>query len=346
MLTVYSNDHQLHRGTFELSGGELLPCFECPERADLVFAAVREAGLGDIIEPRDFGLEPICRVHDARFVQFLQDAWDLWTAAGRSCDALPYSWAVRDMQAQEPEHIDGKLAYFSFDATSPIMRGTWQAAKTSANAALTGAATLLDGDACVFSLCRPPGHHAAHDYFGGYCYLNNVAIAAQYLRDQGAATVAILDVDYHHGNGTQSIFYDRDDVLFVSIHGDPDQEFPFFLGRSSETGQGAGRGYNANFPLRWHSSSNQWFAALDKATAFIADYAPDYLLISLGVDTFIEDPISKFRLTNDDYLTMGTKIATLGLPMQFVLEGGYAVGDIGTNVANVLRGATHGANKR
>jgi acetoin utilization deacetylase AcuC-like enzyme len=132
----------------------------------------------------------------------------------------------------------------------------------------------------------------------------------------------------------------------VSIHGDPDQEFPFFLGRSSETGQGAGRGYNANFPLRWHSSSNQWFAALDKATAFIADYAPDYLLISLGVDTFIEDPISKFRLTNDDYLTMGARIAALGLPMQFVLEGGYAVGDIGINVANVLRGATQGANKK
>jgi acetoin utilization deacetylase AcuC-like enzyme len=128
-------------------------------------------------------------------------------------------------------------------------------------------------------------------------------------------------------------------VLFVSIHGDPDQEFPFFLGRSDETGAAAGRGYNANFPLPWQSSAAAWFAALDKATVMIADYAPDYLLISLGVDTFIDDPISQFQLQNDDYLTMGTNIAALNLPMQFILEGGYAVGDIGVNVANVLRAA-------
>ncbi len=339
MLTIYSNDHQLHRGGFELSGGELVPCYECPERADLVLAAVRDAGLGNVVEPQDFGLDPIRRIHDARLLEFLQEAWDLWTAAGYTGNALPSSWATRDMHAREPENIDGKLGYFSFDAATPITSGTWQAAKSSANTALTGAAALLAGDASVFSLCRPPGHHAAYDYFGGYCYLNNVAIAAQYLRDQGAGKVAILDVDYHHGNGTQSIFYDRDDVLFASIHGDPEQEYPFFLGRSDETGTGAGHRYNVNFPLRWHSSSGDWFAALDKATAIIADYAPDYLLISLGVDTFIEDPISKFRLVHEDYLTMGTKIAALGLPMHFVLEGGYAVGDIGVNVANVLRAA-------
>jgi acetoin utilization deacetylase AcuC-like enzyme len=340
MLTVYSDDHQLHDGKYELSGGQLLPCFECPQRADLVVAAVRQAGLGDIVAPHDFGLDPIRRVHDGRFVQFLQDAWGLWSAAGHESDALPYTWAVRGMHAQEPEHIDGKLGYFSFDATSPITSGTWQAVVASANTALTGATALLRGDNCVFSLCRPPGHHAAADYFGGYCYLNNVAIAAQYLLDQGAGKIAILDVDYHHGNGTQSIFYTRDDVLFVSIHGDPDQEFPFFLGRSDEAGEGAGRGYNANFPLRWQSSTATWFAALDKATAIIADYAPDYVLISLGVDTFIDDPISQFRLQNDDYLTLGSKIAALRLPMLFVLEGGYAVADIGVNVTNVLRAAT------
>jgi len=342
VLTVYSNDHQLHRGGFELCGGELVPCFECPERADLVLAAVRDASLGDVVEPRDFGLEPIRRVHDARLLQFLQEAWELWTAEGNTCNALPSSWAIRDMPTREPEHVEGKLGYFCFDAASPITSGTWQAAKTSVNTALTGAAALLAGDACVFSLCRPPGHHAAFDYFGGYCYLNNVAIAAQYLRDKDAGKVAILDVDYHHGNGTQSIFYDRDDVLFVSIHGDPEQEYPYFLGREDETGTGAGRSYNVNFPLRWHSSSNEWFAALDKATALVADFEPDYLLISLGVDTYIEDPISKFRLVHEDYITMGTKIAALGLPMHFVLEGGYAVGDIGVNVANVLRAASQG----
>ena len=345
MLTVYSNDHQLHRGKYELSDGELLPCFECPERADLVLAAVREAGLGDVIDPDDFGLGPLRRIHDPRFVEFLQEAWDLWVAAGRECDALPLNWAVRGMRQIEPEHIDGKLSYFSFDAGSPITSGTWQAARSSANVALTGAAKLLGGEHCVFSLCRPPGHHAAVDYFGGYCYMNNVAIAAQYLRDKGAEKIAILDVDYHHGNGTQSIFYDRDDVLFVSIHGDPAQEYPYFLGRSDETGEGAGEGFNANFPLRWQSSAESWFQALEEGCKLIQDYAPDYLLISLGVDTFIDDPISEFRLTGDDYLVLGSRIADLGLPMHFVLEGGYAVEAIGTNVANVLRAAVQGSSK-
>jgi acetoin utilization deacetylase AcuC-like enzyme len=205
---------------------------------------------------------------------------------------------------------------------------------------LTGAAQLRAGDACVFSLCRPPGHHAAADLIGGYCYLNNVAIAAQNLLDEGANKIAILDIDYHHGNGTQSIFYDRSDVLFVSIHGDPAQEYPYFLGRADETGSGKGKGFNANFPLRWQSSAKLWFAALADSLQRIANYAPDYLLISLGVDTFIDDPISEFLLRSDDYLTVGSRIAELGLPMQFILEGGYAVEAIGTNVSNVLRGAT------
>ena len=339
MLTVYSDDHHLHRGKYELSDGKLLPCFETPERADLVLKAVQDADLGPIVAPEDFGLDPIRRIHDARFVEFLQQAWELWAATGRDGDALPLNWPVRGMRQIEPEHIDGKLSYFSFDAGSPITSGTWQAARTSANIALTAAAHLRAGEDCVFSLCRPPGHHAAADYFGGYCYLNNAAIAAQSLLDEGAAKVAILDVDYHHGNGTQSIFYDRDNVLFVSIHGDPDQEYPYFLGRSDETGTGKGEGFNLNLPLRWQSSAELWFAALAEGLEKISQFAPDYLLISLGVDTYIDDPISEFRLTSDDYLTMGSRIASLGLPMQFILEGGYAVDAIGSNVANVLRAA-------
>jgi acetoin utilization deacetylase AcuC-like enzyme len=339
MLTVYSDDHHLHRGKYELSDGKLLPCFETPERADLVLKAVQEADLGQIVTPEDFGLDPIHRIHDARFVEFLQQAWGLWEATGRDGDALPLSWPVRGMRQIEPEHIDGKLSYFSFDAGSPITSGTWQAARSSANVALTAAAHLRAGEHCVFALCRPPGHHAAADYIGGYCYLNNAAVAAQSLLDEGAGKVAILDVDYHHGNGTQSIFYARDDVLFVSIHGDPDQEYPYFLGRADETGTGKGKGFNLNLPLRWQSSAELWFAALAQGLERISQFAPDYLLISLGVDTYIDDPISEFRLTNDDYLKMGSRIASLGLPMQFVLEGGYAVDAIGSNVANVLRAA-------
>ena len=343
MLTVYSNDHQLHRGKYEFGEGELLPCFECPERADLVIQAVRDAGLGEIVEPEEFGVDPVLRIHDKDFVDFLGDAWDLWTAAGRSGDALPFTWPGRGMRQTVPEHIDGKLSYYSFDASSPIMSGTWQAVRTSANVALTGAAHLRAGEHCVFSACRPPGHHAATDYIGGYCYLNNVAIAAQKLLDEGASKIAILDIDYHHGNGTQSIFYDRDDVLFASIHGDPQQEFPYFLGYAEETGNGKGEGFNLNLPLRWQSKAELWVDALEQALSRIAAYQPDYLLISLGVDTYIEDPISEFRLTTEDYLTVGKRIAKLGLPMLFVLEGGYAVDAIGVNATNVLRTANEGS---
>ena len=339
MLTIYSKDHQLHRGKYELSDGKLVPCYETPERAELVLASVKQAALGDVVAPDDFGLDPILRVHDARFVDFLQQAWQLWTEAGREGDALPLNWPTRGMRHIEPENIDGKLSYFSFDAGSPITSGTWRAAYASANVALAGASQLRAGDRCVFSLCRPPGHHASADYIGGYCYLNNAAIAAQNLLDEGAQKIAILDIDYHHGNGTQSIFYDRDDVLFVSIHGDPAQEYPYFLGRADEKGSGKGEGFNANFPLRWQSSAELWLQALDDGLQLTKAYSPDYLLISLGVDTFIEDPISEFRLTSDDYLTVGSRIAALDLPMHFILEGGYAVDAIGTNVANVLRGA-------
>ena len=171
---------------------------------------------------------------------------------------------------------------------------------------------------------------------GGFCYLNNAAIAAQYLRDHGAGRVAVLDVDYHHGNGTQSIFYDRGDVLFVSLHGDPRQEYPFFLGYADERGSGDGLGANRNYPLPWGTTGTQYLAALDAAIADIAAFAPDSVVVSLGVDTFVEDPISHFKLESSDFGAIGRRIAALGAPSLFVMEGGYAVADIGGNVAAVL----------
>jgi len=340
VLTIYSDDHRLHHGKGELNDGELQPCYECPERADQVLEAVRRAKLGDIVLPDDFGLGPVRAVHDARYVDFLQQAWGLWAAEGRSSDALPLNWPVRGMRQLEPDYIDGKLSYFSFDAGTPITAGTWTAVTTGANIAVTGAARLLAGDASAFALSRPPGHHAARDYFGGYCFLNNAAIAAQYLRDNGASRIAILDVDYHHGNGTQSIFYDRSDVLFVSIHADPKNEYPFFLGHADERGAGDGDGYNLNLPLPWQSGADKWFAALETGLTRVREFAPDYVVVSLGVDTYVGDPISQFRLESDDYLEMGSRIAALGMPLLFVLEGGYAVAEVGTNVTNVLLGAT------
>ncbi len=338
MLTVYSEDHRLQHGQAELVDGKLMPCFEMPRRADMILARVQETGLGQVIEPRSFGTEPILRVHAPRFVSFLEEAWTLWTQTGRTHDALPLNWAVRDMRDREPEVIDGKLSHFSFDAGTPITAGTWKAATSAVDVALTGLAELTAGERGVFSLCRPPGHHAAADYYGGYCFLNNAAIAAQAWRDQGAPRVAVLDVDYHHGNGTQSIFYDRDDVFFASIHADPLQEFPYFLGYADEKGTGAGEGYNANFPLRWGSGPDLWFAALEEACEAIDRFGAEGLVVSLGVDTFKEDPISHFRLDHDDYLRMGGRMARLGIPTLFVMEGGYAVEAIGINTVNVLTG--------
>ncbi|EQL41595.1 acetylpolyamine aminohydrolase [Pseudomonas aeruginosa VRFPA03] len=197
----------------------------------------------------------------------------------------------------------------------------------------------VGGDAQpIFALCRPPGHHAGGDFMGGYCFLNNAAIATQAFLDQGARRVAILDVDYHHGNGTQDIFYRRDDVLFASIHGDPRVEYPYFLGYADERGEGAGEGCNHNYPLAHGSGWDLWSAALDDACVRIAGYAPDALVISLGVDTYKEDPISQFKLDSPDYLRMGERIARLGLPTLFIMEGGYAVEAIGINAVNVLQG--------
>ncbi|MDX1499785.1 MAG: histone deacetylase family protein [Woeseiaceae bacterium] len=340
MLTIYSEAQTLHAGGRELSDGELVPCYECPERAALVRAAVASGGIGEIVEPEPFGRDPLLRVHDPRFVDFLETAWDEWQAAGRGGDALPFSWAGRGMRGIEPEHIDGRLGHFAFDVSTPVVAGTWTAASAAADVALTGAKRLAGGEQRVFSLCRPPGHHAGYDFYGGYCFLNNAAIAAQYLVDGGAARVAILDVDYHHGNGTQAIFYDRADVLFASIHADPRQEYPYFLGYADETGAGAGEGFNANFPLPWQSPARDWFAALDAALGRVRQFAPEALVVSLGVDTFAADPISQFRLETADYLEVGARIAATELPLLLVLEGGYATNDLGANVVNVLRGAS------
>ena len=341
MKTIYSERHRLQDGKSELIDGKLLPCFEKPERAELIIARVREVGLGEVLAPAEHGLEPLRRVHDERFLQFLAGAWEAWVAEHDAYDALPLCWPTRRLRQVEPDSIDGKLSYFSFDAGTPITAGTWQAARSAADVALTGAGLLARGaERAVFALCRPPGHHAAGDCYGGYCFLNNAAIAAQALLDQGAARVAILDVDYHHGNGTQAIFYERADVLFLSLHGDPRQEFPFFLGYADETGAGAGAGCNVNYPLPWDTDFGPWLAALDDACRRIADFRPDALVVSLGVDTFVDDPISRFRLKAEDFPAIGARIAPLGLPSLFVMEGGYAIEPIGRNTVGMLTGFT------
>ena len=339
MHTIYSPDHKLQNGKFELIDGQLMPPFECPQRVENVLARLREVDFGEVSGPDDFGLDPVRRIHDADFVEFLRTADEEWRAAHGDSDALPLNWPCRGFRQVIPEAIDGKLSYYSFDAGTPITAGTWKAITSSVNVALTGARMLKEsGDRAVFSLCRPPGHHAAKDLYAGYCFFNNVAVAAQWFRDNGADKVAILDVDYHHGNGTQMIFYDRADVLFVSLHAHPAQEYPFFLGYEEETGEGEGAGFNLNFPMRWGAAWDEYSRALDRGIERIGEYGPDILLVSLGVDTFKEDPISHFELESNDYTEIGKRIETLGLPTHFVMEGGYAIDEIGINTVNMLAG--------
>ncbi len=336
MITIFSEDHRLQDGKAELIDGKLVPCFEMPRRAEIVRARVAEVGLGDIEPPLHFGREPILRVHKPEFVGFLETAWDEWTREHGDYDALPLNWLAPGMRRKLPERIDGKMGYFSFDAGTPITAGTWRAITASANVALTGQARVAKGERAVFSLCRPPGHHAGHDFYGGYCFLNNAAIAAQAFRDAGAARVAVLDVDYHHGNGTQDIFYARSDVGFVSIHADPSTDYPYFWGHADERGFGDGLGANLNLPLPQGTGWESYTRALDQAAAAIASWGARFLVVSFGADTFEEDPISYFRLGAADYPALGARIAAIGLPTVIVMEGGYAVDALGANVAAFL----------
>jgi len=338
LITVYSEQHLLRNPRTELAGGELIAPHECAERAEHVLERVRATGLGPVIAPSSFGQGPVLRVHDAEFVQFLSSAWARWSAAGNRGEAIPDCWPARRMSLRVPTAISGQLGYYAMAAETSISAGSWEAALASVDVALTATGRLLAGERSAFALCRPPGHHAARDMYGGYCFLNNAAIAAQYLRDHGSARVAILDVDFHHGNGTQDIFYDRSDVFYLSIHGDPREAFPYFSGYAEETGTGAGEGYNLNLPLPRGTGYSAWRAALETALERIRHFAPDTLVVSLGVDTFEHDPISFFKLKSDDFTDYGRLIGALGLPTLFVLEGGYAVEEIGVNAVNVLQG--------
>jgi len=338
MKTVYSDKHRLQCGRGELNDGKIMPCFESPNRADAILTSVKSVNLGPIIKPTEFPIKVLQRVHTEDYLQFLETAWEQWQKVHGDIDALPLVWPVRGLRQVCPEHIDGKVSYYAMDAGTPITSGTYEAITSTANVALTAQKLIIDGEMSAFALCRPPGHHASKDVYGGYCFLNNAAIAAQAFIDQGSKKVAILDIDYHHGNGTQDIFYKRDDVMFVSIHADPIVEFPYFLGYAEEKGNAAGLGFNINYPLPFGTAQKKWFEALVSALSSIQRYQPDALVVSLGVDTFEGDPISHFKLKTEDYSVIGKHLSKLNLPTLFVMEGGYNVAEIGINTVNVLMG--------
>ena len=347
MLIVHNAVHAAHAGRHEMYRGRLVACHETPARLDYVLdeLARRPIGelrsLGDAAEP-DAGV--LARIHDAGYLAFLESAWHDWIAldpANAEADVLPSVWPRRGLRSDVvPLDFSARLGRYCFDAGTPLTAGTWAAARAGAACAVEAARAVSSqgGPRAAFALTRPPGHHAGADFFGGYCFLNNAALAAQALRDGGAGRVAVLDVDYHHGNGTQAIFYERADVLTVSLHGDPMTEYPFYLGHADEPGAGEGLGFNLNLPLAAGSDVATWMAALHHGLARIRAYGAEALVVSLGVDTFEGDPISRFALRSRDYLRLGTTLAAAGLPTVFVFEGGYAVEAVGVNVVNVLEG--------
>jgi acetoin utilization deacetylase AcuC-like enzyme len=334
MMRIFFDSRQLdHAPAQELHNGAFVPYAEHPGRVRAILEAI-----GPAEAPFDHGEAPLERVHPRDYLSFLWSAHKDWRAAGRPGDANPYVWPVVGRRPLDLDRIDARLGRFSYDASTPIAEGTWRAAYWGAQAALSGLQALLDGESAAFALCRPPGHHCGADYMGGYCYLNNAAIAAEAARAAGRAKVAILDIDYHHGNGTQDIFYDRGDVLFVSVHADPRTDYPFYWGHADESGEGEGEGANLNLPLPRGTNMAAFVPALDRGLEAIARFGADLLILSYGADTFAGDPISFFRLETADYTPLARRVAGLGLPTLIVMEGGYAVDALGANVAAFLDG--------
>jgi acetoin utilization deacetylase AcuC-like enzyme len=322
-----------HAPALELHNGGFMPYAETAARVDSILAAI-----GDTELPADHGEAPLLRVHPQAYLDFLKSAHRDWRAVGRDGDAFPYAFPVIRRRDLHLDRIDARLGRFAMDACSPIAAGTWEAAYWNAQTATSALGVVLAGERTAFALCRPPGHHAGADYVGGYCYLNTAAIAAEAAIATGRTRVAILDVDYHHGNGTQDIFWSRGDVLFVSIHADPSTDYPFYWGHADEIGEGDGAGATLNLPLPRGIGFDAFGEALATAIDGIAAFAPDLLVCSYGADTYVDDPISHFAIRTADYQAIGRRISAIGLPTLIVMEGGYAVDALGENVAAFLSG--------
>jgi acetoin utilization deacetylase AcuC-like enzyme len=333
MKCFWDERQRAHAPAREFFNGAVQPAAEHPGRVDAILDAIGGTGA-----PDDHGMAALGRVHSADYLELLKVAHRDWLALGRDGDAFPYAFPLVGRRQLKLDRIDARLGQHSFDTSTPIGPSTWEASYWGAQAALSALDWVLQNRGAAFAFCRPPGHHAGSDYLGGYSYLNNAAIAAQEARARGKSRVAILDVDYHHGNGTQDIFYRRDDVIYASIHADPSTDYPFFWGHADESGAGAGEGANLNLPLPRGTAWDTYAPALTHAIDWIERHEPELLIVSYGADTHEADPISYFKLNTRDYEGMARRIASLGLPTLLVMEGGYAIAALGDNVASFLGG--------
>lgn len=328
--------HALHDPQFFLVRGERRAAPEQPQRAQILLDAARAAG-HQILDAADQGLAPIAEVHTPEYLDYLQVAHREWSKLeGASAEVIPNIHPGR-RPAHYPTGIVGRAGWHAADTGSPIGAGTWEAAYATAQVAVAAADLIVAGARQAYALCRPPGHHAYADMAGGFCFLNNTAIAARRLLRRHAR-VAILDIDVHHGNGTQGIFYESRDVLTVSLHADPHGFYPFFWGHAHERGEGAGEGYNLNLPLPVGSTDEPWLAAGGRAIERIGRFAPGALVVALGLDASESDPLQGLRISTRGFARMAGLIAAMGLPTVFVQEGGYLGPELGENLVAFLDG--------
>ena len=344
---IRSDAHLAHAGLTELASGVEIPCFESPERILAIEAALEADGGFAFQPPAEHGRAPILAVHDAAMVDVFEHAWTDALAAGADTSRAYFPDVFLIGAYQEgmalnamPAGARHRLGAYLFDTATPIVGGTWDAALAAVDVAITTAERVVAGAPLAYGLCRPPGHHAARGMLGGYCYFNNAAIVAEWLRREGGARrVAILDIDYHHGNGTQQIFWERGDVLYLSLHADPARAYPYFSGYATERGAGDGEALNRNWPLPARTGLDAYAVALAEALRMIVAFAPDApLVLSAGFDTFERDPIGDLALRTEDYREIGRMIAGLGMPVIALQEGGYAVDALGANAVRLLTG--------
>jgi len=332
MPVVAGNAHRGHDPPYEVNYGEVVrPAYERVERAERIRDALAAAG-HPLVEPAAHGMGPVLAVHEPALVGFLEQAWPAWRAAGGPEVLIPDTFPI-------PQLARGRPGWFCFDTATPLVAGSFTAAVAAADAALTAADLVAGGAPAAYALCRPPGHHAGPGYYGGFCLLNNAAIAARSLATLGR--VAVVDVDFHHGNGTQDVFWEDPEVLYVSLHGDPAAHYPHFTGGADETGGGPGQGATRNLPLPDGTGDDAYLAALGQAMDQVAAFEPATLVVSVGFDTFEGDPIGAFKVTTGGFRRIGAALAAAGRPTVVVQEGGYAVEALGANAVALLDGFGH-----
>jgi acetoin utilization deacetylase AcuC-like enzyme len=336
MKIYYSDKHKGHAfGLPDSRPADYDSNYEHPGRVDSILKALKSTSWAEILPPDDFGLEPILQVHTARYLDYLKDAYKQWMKFSVEKDMafIPYKPGFKPTSTRF-DKVPDQDGFFMTDMYVPVNEHTYPAAIAAANCALSASRIIATQKGVAFALCRPPGHHAGVEICGGFCYLNNAAIAAQWLSSHGK--VAILDIDYHTGNGTQSIFYERADVLTISLHADPVWEYPSFAGFAHETGSGAGKGFHHNFPLPHQTDDSLYLKTLDKALQLIITYSPNFLVVSAGFDTFKGDPLGDFTLSRNGFPRIGGAISTLQIPTVIMLEGGYKTDELGDNVVAFL----------